>query len=421
MTNNSPNERAGGFSSLWVEKLQTILSDGLYKNSIWLVGNSFMMSGFGFLFWIINARLFSSDQIGIASALIASVQLLMTLSFLGFDIALIRYIPISTQKQKIINSCFSISGLFALVVSAIFVLFIKFFLPKLALIWDPLRGSIFVICVIFSLFFMLQASVLIAQKKSKYVFYKSLIFSVLKLILPFALLFLGAFGIFSSWLIGIIASVIAGAIFIQTIPKFEIAISVIKKMFSFSSVNYICTFLSLTPESLLPLLITNRLNTSATAYFYISWNIAMILFFIPISISKTLLAEDRSLLKKNIVKSVKFISVLLIPAMFITIAISKYILLLFGAEYSENANLLLNLLAVSSIPFAINTLYIAIYNVKHNLRAVLTLHFALASGTLGLSYLFMIRGLIYVGISWLISNAITALVLIVKTMVTKSG
>ena len=159
----------------------------------------------------------------------------------------------SNQKQKIINSCFSISGLFALVVSAVFVLFIKFFLPKLALIWNPSWGSIFVICVIFSLFFMLQTSVLIAQKKSKFVFYKSLIFSVLKLILPFALLYLGAFGIFSSWLIGTIASVIAGAIFIKTIPKFEIAINVIKRMFSFSSVNYICTFLSLTPESILPL------------------------------------------------------------------------------------------------------------------------------------------------------------------------
>lgn len=421
MIGNNSNESILKFLSFWKAKLRGILKDGIYVNSIWLIANSFTMSVLGFLFWIINARLFSSEQLGLASALISAVELLMPLSLLGFNMALIRYLPSSTQKQDIIDSCFSLSGLFALITSSSFVLSVKFFLPKLELIWNYFWGSIFVIFVISYLFFELQTSVLIAQKRAKYSFFKTLIYSICKLIFPFILLFLGALGIFSSWIIGLFLSIIAGTIFIKTIPKFKIKIEIIKKLFSFSAVNYISTFLSLAPGSIIPLLITSKLYTSATAYFYISWNITLLLFIVPHSVSQILLAEDPNLLKTNVIKSIKLIALILIPAVIITIAISEYLLLIFGAEYSQNASRLLQLLAFSSIPFAFNRVYIAVQNVKHNLHVVLIVHLSLTISTLGLSYILLTKGIIYVGIARLICQTIVACVLIVKIVVTKNG
>jgi O-antigen/teichoic acid export membrane protein len=243
---------------------------------------------------------------------------------------------------------------------------------------------------------------------------------VLKVTLPFGLVFLGALGIISSWAIGAIASLIGGFIFIKMLPRLKISVPIIKKMFSFSAVNYICTFLALAPESILPLLITGKLNTSATAYYYIAWNITAILFVVPNAISRTLLAEDAKLLNQNLKKAIKFSTTLLVPAVIIVVLISKNLLLLFGTEYSTHAHRLLQLLAISSIPFAINTVYICVQNVKHNLRAVFTINIILSSSTIGLSYLLLERGIFYAGISWLISHSITACVVLIISVVRKS-
>jgi len=404
----------------WRTVTRGVLQDGLYVNSIWIVVNSIGLSGFGFLFWVINARLFSSGQLGLASTLISSGELLLTLSLLGFDLALIRYLPNNTDKHKIINSCFTLAGLFAIVTSLVFVGFARFFVEDLSVLWNVLWGIIFVIFVVSYMFLRLQSSVLIAQKRSKYVFLKTLIFSVLKVSLPFVLVFLGALGIISSWAIGAIASLIGGFLFIKMLPRLRISIPIIKKMFSFSAVNYICTFLALAPESILPLLITGKLNTSSTAYYYIAWNITAILFIVPNAISRTLLAENARLLTINLKKAIKFTATLLIPAVIIVVFISKYLLLLFGTEYSTHAHRLLQLLAISSIPFAINTIYICVQNVKHNLRAVFTVNIILASSTIGLSYLLLERGILFAGISWLISHGVIACVVLINSLVKKS-
>jgi len=401
--------------------LGEIFRDGLLVNSMWIVLNALALSGFGFFFWIINARLFSSHQLGLASTLIAASELLVTLSLLGFDLAMIRYYPNSPDKREIINSCFTLSGIFAVLSSALFVLFAKFRIPELSVMWNFRWGSIFIIFVTFYLFFRLQSSVLIAQKRAKYVFYKTILFSVLKLLFPFTLVILGALGIISAWAIGLIASVIIGVIFIKMIPRVHISKKTIKKMFSFSAVNYISTFLALAPESLLPLLITSRLGTSETAYFYISWNISSILFIVPISISRTLLAEESNRLHKNMKKSIKFIAMLLLPSVIIAVAISKYLLLVFGVEYSENAHRLLQVLIVSSIPFAINTVYVCVQNVRHNLKAVLVVHLMLAACIFGLSSLLLSRGIIYVGVSWLVSHLLMACGLLILVSVNRRG
>ena len=79
--------------------LKHIVNDHLYNNSLWLIADSVVLTAFGLVFWTINARLFSSEQVGIASALITAAELLVSIALLGFDIALIKYIPLSNNKN----------------------------------------------------------------------------------------------------------------------------------------------------------------------------------------------------------------------------------------------------------------------------------------------------------------------------------
>ena len=392
--------------------IKLIVKEDLYNNSLWLIADSVILTIFGFFFWTINARLFSSEQIGIASALIVTAELLVAISMLGFDIAIIRYITNMSKKNLIINSCFSLAGITAFLISIIFVLNIGFFSPKLSLLENNIFGVLFVIFVVFNILFELMGAVFIGLRKSKFTFILDAIFSIVKLIFPFVFVFLGAFGIFSSWMISIIISLVVGLIFFDLALKFEIHKETIKKMFKFSIANYLSNLLSRAPSLLLPLLIANLINPVTTAYFYIAWMITSVLFIIPSSISKSLLAQgnmSKKSLRNNVKKSIYFTFLLLIPAVIIMVFSSKYLLLLFGSEYSINAFRLLQILALSSIPYAVVVIYTTIKNVKHEINVVLAINFLIAASTLSLSYLFIDYGILMIGVFWLVTQIVAAI------------
>ncbi|GAH42108.1 unnamed protein product [marine sediment metagenome] len=54
-----------------ISKLYNYLpNDSLYRNSIYLMLSTRVMAVFGLFFWIINARLYSSEQVEIVATLI---------------------------------------------------------------------------------------------------------------------------------------------------------------------------------------------------------------------------------------------------------------------------------------------------------------------------------------------------------------
>ena len=91
----------------------------LYKNSFFLITSSCIASVIGFLFWILIARLYSTDQIGLATSLSSIVNLIATFSLLGLNTGLIRFLPLSKYKNEQINSVLliisAVSGIFALI------------------------------------------------------------------------------------------------------------------------------------------------------------------------------------------------------------------------------------------------------------------------------------------------------------------
>ena len=389
--------------------IKRIFKDHIFNNSLWLIADSIVLTAFGFFFWTINARLYSPEQVGLASTLLASAELLGALSLIGFDVALIRYLAASKEKNAMVNSCFSLAGLMAFLIGSLFVLNINILYPKLILLKKNIFGILFVMFVLFGTLSSLMETVFIALRKSRLVFFKDMIFSVLKIVFTFFLVFLGAFGIFSSWMIAVAASFVIGLFFLEYKLRFEIHKSIVVKMMKFSLSNYLANFLSYAPGLILPLMITHFISPVATAYFYIAWMITTMLFIIPGSIAKSLLAANSAKNSiANLRKSAKFTFVLLVPAAIAVVLLSKYLLLLFGKGYSENAFMLLQILALSSMPYAFNILYITKKNLEHKIKHVVLANFAIAFGTLSLSYLFLNHGLIAVGLSWLATQVIAA-------------
>jgi O-antigen/teichoic acid export membrane protein len=77
-----------------------LANDSLYRNSIYLMLSTGVMAVFGFFFWIINARLYSAEQVGIGTTLISIITLISSFSLLGLKNSLIKYLPTSDKKMK---------------------------------------------------------------------------------------------------------------------------------------------------------------------------------------------------------------------------------------------------------------------------------------------------------------------------------
>ena len=78
-----------------ISKFYNYLSnDSLYKNSIYLMLSTGVMATFGFFFWIINARIYSAEQIGIGTTLLSIMSLISSFSILGLGTGLINICPL---------------------------------------------------------------------------------------------------------------------------------------------------------------------------------------------------------------------------------------------------------------------------------------------------------------------------------------
>ena len=141
---------------------------------------------------------------------------------------------------------------------------------------------------------------------------------------------------------------------------------------------------------------------------------------IPSAVSVSLFAEgsyDDENLKSSIVRSLKMTSLILIPSVILVIVISEKLMLIYGGAYSANATSLLRILALATLPLAINIIYLGIKRVQKGLKTIIILTAFVAAVTLGLGYVLIPRmGIDGAGIAWLSGQGCVALFIVVRMM-----
>jgi len=387
-------------------------NDSLYRNSIYLMMSTAVMAFLGFFFWIINARLFNPEQVGIATTLISVMTLISSFSFLGLGNSLIKYFPSSDRKNEKINTSFTLVGLTSILISILFLVFLKTFSPKLLFVRENIYFIIlFILFITFSSLNAIAENVFIAYRSAKYVLIKNIVWSIIKLILPLFLITWGAYGIFTS--VGIANAIAFLLSFIFLTRRFNyflkliINSSVLKRMFRFSLGSYLAGFIGGLPAMVLPIIITNSLGAKFSAYFYMDMMIANLLYIVPLAVSQSLFAEGsngKTELKIHLKKAVKIISLILVPAILATIFFGKYILLVFGKEYSSEGVIFLQLLAISGIFLSINYIGNSILYIKHRVKLIILVNFIGAFITLSLSVILAHQNLLGIGIAWIVGQ-----------------
>lgn len=402
------------------------IADPLYRNSGFLFFTSISNSVLGLIFWILSAHLYSVADVGIATALISAMLLIGNLAIFGFDIGIIRFLPSVEKKDVMLNTCLTLITLFSLVFSIIFITGITFWMPDLtSAVSSHVIACTFILITLVSALLLFQKNVFIAFRAAQYSFIQYLVISISKILIVTVLVFLGAFGIITAYGISAIIGLALSVLILMPLllPDFHMKLSIdrttVNTLYRFSFGHYIAQNLSSLPMTLFPILILSAADAEMSAYFFMAWSIAQFIFTIPWSVGLSLFAEGSH---KNqdvtrITRKAQVFSLgILVPIVIIVLLFSPQILLIFGKNYSENASVLLAILALSSLPFLYVEFFLTTERIAGNVMSVLACYGFTTVTTVLLGFaLLPLTGIAGIGIAWLAAYSLLSGIIFLYT------
>jgi O-antigen/teichoic acid export membrane protein len=164
-----------------------------------------------------------------------------------------------------------------------------------------------------------------------------------------------------------------------------------------------------------PILVLQLAGSTASAYFYLPWVIAGLLRLVASNMSTSLIVEasldssqTQHYFRRALLQTMRLVAPL---ALFVLLA-APYLLHIFGPDYAGEGGALLRLLALATIPSAFLSLYSGLLRVQNRIRPIVVALALTAVLTLTLSALLLPSyGINGVGIAWLVSQTVAALVL----------
>ncbi len=157
----------------------------LYRNGYALILSSTMTSALGLLYWVLAARFYTTDVVGVNSAILSAMMFLSLVAQMSMGGMLIRFVPaVGGAAGRLIGLAYIASVAAAVAVSALFLLGINIWAPSLNfLIQDPVLLVGFVVGTAMWGIFALQDSALTALRQAVWVPVENTIFGVLKILL----------------------------------------------------------------------------------------------------------------------------------------------------------------------------------------------------------------------------------------------
>jgi O-antigen/teichoic acid export membrane protein len=410
------------------ERRTELLKNPLYSNAIYLVATGASNTLLNFVFWIIVARFYSQADVGLAGAVLSGMSLVGGLAHLGLGTGLIRYLPHAEEDARgMVNTALTAGALFSAVGAVIFVAGTGWWSPGLVFLRHSYwYAAAFVVFTVAATALAIVDQAFVAYRKAGFVLVRTFFSGLFRLALPVLLAAsLHSFGIFTSW--GAASLFTLALCLILLLPRiqrgyrfsFTIKKNVTKGILSFSILNHIADFLWNSPGVILTLIVINLMGAETNAYFYIAWGIGNTLAMASNAVATSLFAEgshEEAKLGTNLWKSLKMVFLILVPVVVLVLLLADKLLLLFGSTYSVYGTALLRLLAISSLPTAINISYFAVKRVRGQLIGLLTLSMLSAGIILGLSYLLLPRiGIIGVGFANLGAQTVITFIAITES------
>ncbi|MGH2771541.1 MAG: lipopolysaccharide biosynthesis protein [Actinomycetota bacterium] len=399
----------------------------LLRNAYALAVNTAGTSVLGLAYWLVAARNYSPEIVGLSSAAISAALLISTISQLNLAEALARFLPIAgSQSRRFIRSSYAVTAGLALIIGLAAIPLIRL-LPVTALgeprleIWICLTAALW--CV-----FALQDGALTGLRRATWLPIENAVFGGLKL--GFLAVFVSIsprFGILASWVIPMALVLVP-----VNLLMFRKALTadaggssdggarglgqMVPGIRRFVAFDYLGALFLLATTQLLPVLVTWRLGGRANGYFYVAWVMTAALDLAVTNICMSLTVEGAheesrlSSLASTLGRRLAIAAAVGVPA---GVAAAPMVLSLFGDGYRSNSTAVLRLLILAA-PFRILiALWMSTARVRRLTSRITVMQACAATGVLTSSWLLMPSlGLTAVGWAQLAGQGFVALLVL---------
>ncbi len=386
--------------------------DTLFRNSFFMAITNIFNAGCGFFFWIIAARLYTIEQVGLATALISSLGLVILFSRLGFDSTIIRLFP-SEDKGRVISTSLIVTTAACIMAGVIYIMLLEILAPSMLFLMEPRCALTFLLIGATNSVAMIVGNASIADRKADHYFLQNL-FMALRIPALVPLAFLGVFGIFGSVGLGYLFASFFGLMMIQrSIASIrpQVDLDFIRRSFRFSYQNYLSSILYTAPTLIIPIMALDMLGEAEAAKYFIAFSLGNLVLIIPSSFGTSLFVEGShgESLKKSLMRAGGASLMLMMPAVLIIFLFGDRLLGLLKGEYLE-AFSLLRIIAISSFLVACYSLFIPIQNVRMRVESIVKLNALRCVLLLGFNYILMQQyGILGTGYAWLVTYIIIVL------------
>jgi O-antigen/teichoic acid export membrane protein len=426
-----PDAPASGLSSL--RGLLAGWSAPQHRDGLALVLSSGLTSVIGLLYWVVAARLFPPDVVGVNNTLISTMTLIGVAAQLNLGNALLRFVPVAERSaRRLVLTCYAVGAVAAGVAGGIFALGAGWWAPELqqAVGGGPLVAFFALSTPIWTVF-VIQDYVLTAVKRATIVPLENLVFSLLKI----ALLGVGALVAFGgaiavSWIVAtaLIVLAITGYL-LRALPapaagEPSVASSVRPRTVArFVSADWTGGLFTNAVEFGLPLLVLVTLGAEQAATFGVAWAIAYGLYLVSHGMGQSLVAHvaaDPAALDAARRSTVTRSLALILPAAVVIVPGAGLILSIFGEHYAATGTTLLALSSLSAVPNVIVTSALFGARVRQQRAVLLGVPAAVAVLVIPAALVLMpTLGLTGVGIALVVGQTVVAAAILSRYLVSR--
>ncbi len=412
-------------SAPW-RRLSPSLRDGLA-----LVLSNGLTSAVGLGYWVLAARLFPPEAVGINNVALSTMMLLGGIAQLNMTYALLRFVPVAGRAtRRLVVGGYLVGATAAALAGLVFALGADLWAEELEDAAGHVRLILFLVVAtpLWSIF-VIQDFVLTGIRRAAIVPGENFVFALLKI----ALLVVAAVaavpgGIAVSWVVStaLIVLGINGWLLLRGLPQHareaaarEVPIT-IGALARFVRADYAGAVFWQSALFGLPVLVLARLGAADAAVYGIVWTIGQALYSVASSMGQSMVAHssasDASAVEAARRATVRRALTLVAPVVVVLVAGAPLVLSIFGEHYAAGGSVTLMLLALSAVPNVITASTVNAARVRQRMGVLFGVPATIAMIVIAMSWLLMpYLGVVAVGIAWLSAQTLVAVGILVAT------
>jgi O-antigen/teichoic acid export membrane protein len=273
----------------------------MVPNSLALIATKVATLGLGFLFWLLAARVFRPEQVGLAAGVVAAALLCVQLALLGVGSAVIAMFPAHRESPgRLLDTALTTSLLSGAAVGLGFAAVAAGAFGELGIVGTrPAYLALFVAMSALGTAGVVLDQISTTLRRGDQALSRGVLNGALSLAAVAALAAVsgaGSMALFACWVLGVAAACALGGVQLRRAiaryryrPKLERSLA--RRLIAVGLPNHALTLADRAPGLLLPVLVTELLSPTANAYWYAVWMMAWVVFVIPVQVGMTLFSE----------------------------------------------------------------------------------------------------------------------------------